>query len=642
MVHGTRSKGKAKAITIVELSDSDVEIVPSPVKKSAAVVAPPSPAPPSPAPAFQRQPSTSLPPTRNVSPPKQQRDSSSESPVKAPRPRATRLPSRTASVEPHVASTSSYSARTSLPPVASTSSTISGSTSKPTSAPARAKAPRGGARKKEDADEDAIDDFFTRKTTKPTVAKGRVPKARATSAAAAPPPPPPKSDTPDDDDSSGDSGDDGKADKGGLVTKPVVLPDWAKTKTGADKARGEKGFKPNRKRRKITDPDTDDEEAQDKDKDSDAGPVPPPESDSDSSSDDSIGDFEAPKLDKGKGKGRGPTRELSASLSPKPAPQSHATEFQAWTAQQLLHKASDDDLAARGNSPAALPDLTDLDPELAELLRNDLEGSDDIQIVSNNREASALATDEPEEDVDPTQEVEIRISQVWDPERAAPPQVMAVFERPVPITTTIKEPFETIFAQFAMTKGLAQSQLVFTYRNARVYPFGTPNSLKIYHSADLKAYLTEVYEKIQRGRKDRVVAAKRVESPPPEEDAIVDDDNDNEPAREASREPSVAQAAAPGGGGGGGGDSDDEGAGRAGMINVKVRGSATMVLDALFKPTHKIATLLRAYCKQFDIDVAKVPSMWAEFDGERLDSQKTLAEYDEIEDGEAIDVRGAK
>ena len=98
--------------------------------------------------------------------------------------------------------------------------------------------------------------------------------------------------------------------------------------------------------------------------------------------------------------------------------------------------ASEDDASATA-SPPANPDTTlDFmnDPEYAAMFRGAKaeaqDGSDDVLIVSNDRDASAHLSDagvEPagEDDV----EVTIHLSLVWDPDRAAPEAVKRNYER---------------------------------------------------------------------------------------------------------------------------------------------------------------------------------------------------------------------
>ena len=127
--------------------------------------------------------------------------------------------------------------------------------------------------------------------------------------------------------------DDADVGNSGPKVKAVKLPEWARSKSGAQKKAEELGIKPNRKRRKMDESDEDDEAAAvDKDDPGEpkAAKVPVLESDSDDS-DDSLTYENVPKPDKGKGKGRRPTRERSASMSPPIAAKSSAgTEFQSF------------------------------------------------------------------------------------------------------------------------------------------------------------------------------------------------------------------------------------------------------------------------------------------------------------------------
>ncbi|KAK4704912.1 hypothetical protein P7C70_g1297, partial [Phenoliferia sp. Uapishka_3] len=693
MVHITRSRAKAKAI-VLELSDSEPEIIlPTPKKKRPSPPSPrpappaiqqlpqspvpapvpppvPTPGPPpilAPTPAqSQREPSSSgVQIITNPSPPVVQRESSEE-PVKPPRPRATRLPSRTASLEP---SSRSQSARTSLPPVASTSQS---STTK--RRPQKLVPQTTG-------EDDAIDDFFTRKPTAVAPAQGnrastqrRVPKNKI-----AVPPPLPAARSESEELSSG-SGSEGEKDTSSMVVKKVVLPDWTRGASGAELKARLSGIKPNRKRRKITDPDTDEEDAvaatiaaggsHDDAKD---GPqakvaslasriVVSSDSDSASESDDSIGGFDdKPKAvdkGKGKGKGRGQSRNPSKSLSPPPPTKSRAsTEFEAYQKAQLLAKERKNSailtLSDSASSPPAQPQINldfEMDPEFQAMLKGSapLDGSDDIQIISSHRGASILPSDR-EESVTPEPEdntpVTIRIALVWDPDKKpVHPMLKTNYEKPVTIETGINDTFEAIFAQFAAAKALPRSGLTFTYRDSRLYDFGTPKSLQILHAGDLRAYTNEIYTKVQKKKIERSYSK--------EKDAVDVEEEELDPKfyaqpvprdRSVTREPSMTPAAAmrasaaPAGCG-----SDDDGP-AAGTIRLSIRGSATMVLGLMVKPeTTTVAQILRRYCKKFEIEPARAAKMWTELDGDRLDGAKTLSSYEDIEDETLIEVREPK
>ena len=80
----------------------------------------------------------------------------------------------------------------------------------------------------------------------------------------------------------------------------------------------------------------------------------------------------------------------------------------------------------------------------------------------------------------------------------------------------------------------------------------------------------------------------------------------------------------------------------AGLIKLTLRGSQTDVLPLLVRPTMKISSLLKQYCKAFNVDLAKKAGIWIEFDGERLDNAIGIGEVEDFEDEEVLDVRGAR
>lgn len=170
---------------------------------------------------------------------------------------------------------------------------------------------------------------------------------------------------------------------------------------------------------------------------------------------------------------------------------------------------------------------------------------------------------------------------------------------------------------------MPKSSLVITHRQLRVYPFGTPKSVEIFHSGDLKAFPQEVYHKLERSKKERVITSKPDSSEPEDEDGdedLGDVDDLLQRARSVTREASVARAEPDDPTA----NSDGEGAAPGGTIRVTVRGSQTMTLGLVVKPTTTVVQLLRHYCRHFEIDLAELPGMWAEFEGERLDSASLL------------------
>lgn len=134
------------------------------------------------------------------------------------------------------------------------------------------------------------------------------------------------------------------------------------------------------------------------------------------------------------------------------------------------------------------------------------------------------------------------------------------------------------------------STLVLRYQTRKIYDFGTPASLKIFASADMLGYTTDI---------DGKVTARRAKA-----DGLGADASDPDDAAS----PADSHA-----------DDDDEGPKTqivaAGLFKVLVRGSASMVLPLAVRPTIRISALLKSYCKKFKVGPERASSMWLEFDG---------------------------
>lgn len=294
--------------------------------------------------------------------------------------------------------------------------------------------------------------------------------------------------------------------------------------------------------------------------------------------------------------------------------------------------------------------------------------SDDVVIIDpRGRAASVLSSNHEEDNDDVGRTVTIRISMVWDPDRdvksikakehhekaipytvgpvsphSLPPSLPSLLY--FPLLTPLsphpqKESFQTIFSTFAAVKNLPETDLVFTHKSHIVYSFGNASSLQIFHLAEFRAYTKEIYEHaVVRSRLDRVATGKEhdldpvASSPIPKELPAV--------AAGVGRERSVTREASFAPGAGGAAGEGSPGGGRAGLFKISVRGSEKNVLSLAVKPTTTVATLLRRYCKHFEVPQDKADKAWAEFDGERIEGGKRLEEVDELEEEETIDVRG--
>lgn len=148
------------------------------------------------------------------------------------------------------------------------------------------------------------------------------------------------------------------------------------------------------------------------------------------------------------------------------------------------------------------------------------------------------------------------------------------------------EPFRKLIALLAASRSVDPSTLVLRYQTRKVYDFGTPASLKIFTSADMLGYTTDIDAKVTARRA-------RTDASDPDGTASAAEGDDEDDDDEGSKSQVVA----------------------AGLFKVVVRGSASMVLPLAVRPTIRISALLKSYCKKFKIAPERASSMWLEFDG---------------------------
>jgi hypothetical protein len=181
--------------------------------------------------------------------------------------------------------------------------------------------------------------------------------------------------------------------------------------------------------------------------------------------------------------------------------------------------------------------------------------------------------------------------------------------------------FSTVFERISALRGIAAEDLILCYRNRQVFPFGTPRSLRIFVSADLKGYTRELWDKLEQ-RRERAVSPQKQDADDADELVV----NDSAPGDDATEDIATG----------------DTGTSISGMLRVTVRGSQTQSLGLAVKPSTLVSQLLSRYCRKFSVPSEQAIRMWLEFDGEQLDSSKRLEDYDEIEDEDTIDVRAPK
>lgn len=232
----------------------------------------------------------------------------------------------------------------------------------------------------------------------------------------------------------------------------------------------------------------------------------------------------------------------------------------------VFHLSSDDD--------------TLLDPALRQI-RN-ANNDDEIQIVTSHTAPSA-------ED-----KVTLRVSMVFDPTRVASKAAIAGYQKqidfelgtvrppPLPAPSLIPpqtESFSNLYTALADRKGLDADSLVLTHNDHRVYPFGTPRSLKIFPSADFRGYTKEVWAKVLAA-KTRVGKQEVLEENVEEE--VVEEELENKEEK---------------------------------LFKITVRGSALKVLPLAVRRTILLSALLKQYCRTFKVPDEVIATMWMEFDG---------------------------
>ncbi|KAM0748626.1 hypothetical protein T439DRAFT_68851 [Meredithblackwellia eburnea MCA 4105] len=477
----------------------------------------------------------------------------------------------------------------------------------------------------------------------------------------------------------------------GMGAKPLNLPAWTRGRTGAERRAATKGFKANKKRKRLgessssEDKDEDEDENNREKKSGDKGGSEGEDDDDvprrkerkpaprviELESDDSLEGLESDEGSKEKSKGL-KHRRGSPSASPPPkfaksAKSKGKSGYEKFKDEEARKKkqeggivlGSSDAEEGTSSSPQKNADdddhLQDLDPSLREMLagiakkkrKSGESDEDEIEITGGSE--SMTGKRQSSEDIANHTAVTLTISRVFDPEKTVNPVAKAAYEKPISYTHPFGERFEDIFRSFAQSKNTPMASLVFTYRGVKVWHFATPKSLHILHSADIKAYNTDIYERIQKEKKNRVVTNNPGSLVSPERPPVRQQNRESSPSHNPVAGPSGLNGHEELMGEAGG----DERGGAHGHVHVhdedevdpnlrriSIRGSQTMVLPIQAKVTTTVGQLIKRFCKEFDIDASCIPSMWMEFDGERLDSTATLGSIDDIEDEETIDVRG--
>ncbi|SCZ88833.1 BZ3500_MvSof-1268-A1-R1_Chr10-4g03109 [Microbotryum saponariae] len=213
--------------------------------------------------------------------------------------------------------------------------------------------------------------------------------------------------------------------------------------------------------------------------------------------------------------------------------------------------------------------------------------------------------------------------------------------------------FGEVFKTLSSRYGLRDDDLVLTFRGRRVYRFGTPRSLKMCGGGEeneLRAYRVELWEEVEELRKRRVgLEAEREKAT---EDGAArlggeqmllsegDDQDEVELVRSNGQvdmrssplpelRSSTTGAREP--------DSPDQDQ----LIRLTVRGGPKSSFGFAVKPTFPLRKVLAWYCKKAGIvDAKRIARMSLQWDGEKLDLEQTVADIDEFEDEDTLDVKG--
>ncbi|GAA5953349.1 hypothetical protein JCM21900_001823 [Sporobolomyces salmonicolor] len=551
---------------------------------------------------------------------------------------------------------------------------------------------------------DEADDFFARRKAAAMKARvpGRVPgiarkrsvpvagssRRAATPAATTPPKATTRRDVPSGS-SDSDTSNSSVPNRGGessdpdAMTKSIQLPDWARGasfgrpgQSGADAAKAARGYKPTRKRKRLSDSDSSEGEGKGKGKAKEAGTFAREErDDTDDSLEIELGGRTPKKVERPKRPAKpmllGDDDEDSDDNEP-PAPQPKAApqkERSATVADLLASVRSE--LSSPANSsprPAHIyprspgasssprqethlsigsssesedPALM-LDPALAAIRYNFASRSrkpslspapglhdDDFEIVGGLAQPVGIGAGLGLDDGGDAK-VTVVLRMTFDPTRTnVSAMAKRAYEREERFEIGLNEPFASLFCMLASRRVIEQSDLIITYNKAQLYEFGTAKSLRLSAGslAQMRGYTHEVWEKVKALDREK---AERGE--PEDENEFAGLAAPWSPSRTRSRSPATASPAP---------DSSPDKA--PGLFPLTIRGSRTQAISLALKPTTTMSALVKAYCKQFAItDPARIARMWIEFDGDKLEASKTVAEVKdefELEGEEAVDLR---
>lgn len=237
-----------------------------------------------------------------------------------------------------------------------------------------------------------------------------------------------------------------------------------------------------------------------------------------------------------------------------------------------------------------------------------IDPSDDESLGQSDR-SSSLVFEISTAPSEPERIITINVTMARDPTKTMSAKAVTYYETPIPFEFSSKKPFSALAELVAERKNLVAKEVVFTYHEARIYGFGTGESLKLYLPSEFRCFTKDIWEKTValKAQKGRSPSHAPVEA---EKDG---GEKENSPVEEAS---DVVET-----------------------VRVILRTKSKEIL-ILVKKSMKISSILKVYFKREEIvDEGVKANTWLEFDGEKLDGEISIGEVEDFEDEEFIDVR---
>ncbi|KAF9935108.1 hypothetical protein BGZ75_002160 [Mortierella antarctica] len=191
-------------------------------------------------------------------------------------------------------------------------------------------------------------------------------------------------------------------------------------------------------------------------------------------------------------------------------------------------------------------------------------------------------------------------------------EVIAKLKTPIKVVVKANKSFRDMMEHYCRLKYLPMSEVVFTFRNARLMPSSTPQSLNFPQYAVIEVYKNDTYKWLKDQRAMKLEELERQEAELARMQAPTD-----------SSESSATQQ-----------DSEDADAGQ--FLYIKLRGKDTTDLKIRVKPSTTAEAILSHYKIQKKMDADVLVKL--EFDDEVMDPSTTIGSTD-IEDDDMLFVR---